>query len=331
MIKWLKAFLFFGFLLAILGLIQINKKINKNVESFIVRKNESMQSISQRLYDQKIISDEKIFYISYRVLSFISDVSPKFGEFEFQNGLSYYQLMKKISSNDVVQRKISFPEGLLTQEIIDIINKEKSLSGNIDIKIHEGDLLPETYYYTIGDTKNDIIMRMKKDMDATIEKAVQINKNLHLKNKHDILKMASIIEKEAKFEEEKPIISSVFTNRLDKKMRLQSDPTAMYEITNGKVDLHRAPTPSELRSGKTHNTYMINGLPLTPICAPSKTSIFAAVNPAKTNYLYFVWNGTDQGSHIFSETYERHIENIKILRANRNKSIVDGSEDSLLD
>ena len=239
--------------------------------------------------------------------------------------------MKKISSNDVVQRKISFPEGLLTQEIIDIINKEKSLSGNIDIKIHEGDLLPETYYYTIGDTKNDIIIRMKKDMDATIEKAIQANNNPHLKNKHDILKMASIIEKEAKFEEEKPIISSVFTNRLDKKMRLQSDPTAMYEITNGKVDLHRAPTPSELRSGKTHNTYMINGLPLTPICAPSKTSIFAAVNPAKTNYLYFVWNGTDQGSHIFSETYERHIENIKILRANRNKSIVDGSEDSLLD
>jgi UPF0755 protein len=329
MIKWLKTSLFFVFIAILLVITQINKKINKDISSFIVNKNESMKSITQRLYDKKIIPDKNFFYISYRILSFISGVSPKFGEFEFQNGLSYYQLMKKISSSDVVQRKISFPEGLLTQEIIDIINKENLLTGKIEVKIHEGDLLPETYYYTIGDTKNDIVIRMKKDMNEVIERAIQNNNNPHLKNKYDILKMASIIEKEAKFEEEKPIISSVFTNRLDKKMRLQSDPTAMYEITNGKVDLHRAPTPSELRSGKTHNTYMINGLPLTPICAPSKTSILAAVNPAKTNYLYFVWNGTDQGSHIFSENYEKHIENIKILRANRNKSIIDRSEDGV--
>lgn len=329
MIKLLKITLLLTFFALFLLLTQINKKINTNVDSFIVHKNENMQNITQRLYDQKIISDKSFFYISYRILSIISGVSPKFGEFEFQNGLSYYQLMKKISSNDVVQRKISFPEGLLTQEIIDIINKETSLTGTIDVKIHEGDLLPETYYYTIGDTKNDLVIRMKKDMNEIIENAIKNNNNPHLKNKHDILKMASIIEKEAKFEEEKPIISSVFTNRLNKKMRLQSDPTAMYEITNGKIDLHRAPTPSELRSGKTHNTYMINGLPLTPICAPSKTSILAAVNPAKTNYLYFVWNGTGQASHIFSETYEKHIDNIKILRANRNKSIIDRSEDGV--
>ena len=217
---------------------------------------------------------------------------------------------------------------MITKEILSIIKKNKKLSGEIDPSFSEleGIFLPETYFFTKGYSRNDLLLRMKSKMNKELDyEWTNRQKNLPYKSKFDALKIASIIESEAGSDSERKLISSVFINRLNKNMKLQSDPTVKYGLERKNSNKIKIIKRSHLKLDHAWNTYTRKGLPLTPICNPGKKSIIAALNPIKTDYFYFV--ADNRGGHLFAKTLKDHninivyLKNKKLIRFNDNKSI----------
>lgn len=215
-----------------------------------------------------------------------------------------------------------FPEGLTTQEIIDIIEKDPLTKGHIQGEIKEGSLMPDTYRITDHSDKNLLIERMQEEMSRFLtENWDQRDKTITLKNAQEALIMASMIEKETSVAKERAIIASTFYNRLRKNMRLESDPTTIYSLTKGKGQnkFQRDVLVKDTTIRDNFNTYRKKGLPIEPICNPGREAILAALHPAKTDYLFFVAKGKE---HIFAEKFEEHIQNkLKIKRQKRNAKI----------
>ena len=173
--------------------------------------------------------------------------------------------------------------------------------------------MPSTYFYTFQDQRNKIVATMTKLMSDTLDELMpQLSQDSPIKTREDVLILASIVEKEALFDEERPRIAAVFLNRMKKKMKLQADPTTIYAITLGKYKLGRPLTKSDLKTISKFNTYHSLGLPPTPIACPGRKSIEAVIKPLKTKDIYFVVDGT--GGHKFSSTLQSHIENVNAYR-----------------
>lgn len=205
------------------------------------------------------------------------------------------------------------PEGITVSEIISKINGEERLVGEIIGTIPEGFLMPSTYFYSYGDQKEQIISKMRTLMSLELDKVMtRLLPNSPLKNRLDVLTLASIVEKEATLDEEKPIIAAVFINRLKKNMRLQACPTTIYAITRGQYKLTRNLTKKDLTIKSPYNTYYTPNLPPGPISCPGVKSLEAVVNPAKVNFLYFVSNG--KLGHYFSSNYDDHIRYVGTYR-----------------
>ena len=236
------------------------------------------------------------------------------GEYNLKNGDSLLKFLAKLFSHDVIIRKITFPEGYTVKKIIKKLNENKLLFGELKSLPEEGTLMPNTYFYTFGDQKISIISKMKNEMKKTIDK-LKIKNNTAL-NMNEIIILASIIEKESGIIKERDIISSVFHNRLKIKMRLQSDPTVIYAISDGYGELERNLLRSDLFFKSPYNTYRNAGLPPTPICCPGEDALIAAMNPRKTNYIYFVTT-KDRTGHIFTDSYKQHLKNIKNIKSTR--------------
>ena len=199
------------------------------------------------------------------------------------------------------------------------MNETKSLEGEIKQIPEEGSLLPETYYYSAGDTRESLIKRMQNAMTRTVEELwPNRKKDLLLKNKKDVVIMASIIEKETSFNSERAHIASVFFNRLKSKMRLQSDPTVIYGLSEKTGVFKRKLWSNDLKRKHEYNTYVIYGLPPGAISNPGRASIAAVLNPDDTKDLYFVANG--KGGHSFSQTYKEHQERVNEWRKVKNGS-----------
>ena len=238
------------------------------------------------------------------------------GEYFFERHASPNAVLEKLSSGNIILRQITIPEGLTSFEVIRKLYQTEGLIGQVSLKVPEGTLLPETYNYKFGDTRNSILVRMQKEMVLFVQKELEKRRiDLPLKSKEDVIILASIIEKEAGLDSEREIIASVFVNRLNKKMKLQSDPTVRYGVSS-LVDNKRL-THKDLNRETTHNTYRIHGLPPTPICNPSRASIIAALSPASTDFFYFVANGL--GGHFFSKTLKEHNQNVAKWRKIRSR------------
>jgi UPF0755 protein len=207
-----------------------------------------------------------------------------------------------------VTRKITIPEGYTVKMIVEMLQNNTLLLEEIKTLPAEGSLMPDTYFYYFGDSKQSVISKMQNQMTKTLSKLSKANKTNIAMN--DIIILASIIEKEAATANEFPIISSVFHNRLAKKMRLQSDPTIIYAMSNGYGKIDRNLTRKDLWLESKYNTYRNPGFPPTAICCPGEKAIIAAMNPAKTNYLYFVLQ-KDGKRHLFTADYKVHLKNIK--------------------
>ena len=208
--------------------------------------------------------------------------------------------------------EIILEEGSTSQVFVNSLNKSPFFSGKIDNIPEEGSLAPGKYFFKIGEEREKIISKLMLIQRANIGRAwLMRSKDIQISNPRELLILASIVEKETVKDSEKQLISSVFHNRLSKKMKLQADPTVLYALTKGKNVLARSPTRQELERKSPYNTYVIAGLPISPISNPSVSSLFAAARPSKTEFLYFVSNGG--GGHSFSKTYEGHKKGIEIL------------------
>ena len=214
----------------------------------------------------------------------------------------------------VVQHLITIPEGLTSEQIAARLLDSQILTGTIKDTPREGSMLPNSYAFRRGDTREQAIQRMQQAQQQVLKEAWERrSRDLPLRTPEQLIILASIIEKETSRPEERTRIAAVFANRLKQKMRLQTDPTVIYGLAPGKGTLGRPLSRADLERPTPYNTYIIDALPPGPIANPGRASIEAAANPARTKELYFVADGT--GGHAFAETYDQHLRNVARLRA----------------
>lgn len=264
--------------------------------------------VASKLAEAGVVDSPLWFRIAARLYQ--TDKYLKAGEYQFSPRVSMYEVMEKLRRGEVFYRRITIPEGLYSAQIADAINEVPELSGEISAEIAEGSLLPETYTYAYGDPKMQIITQAQAAMDKVLAEAWNgRDENLPLKSPEELLILASIIEKETGVPAERGQVASVFVNRLKKGMKLQTDPTVIYALTQGKGELGRNLSRADLQIDSPYNTYKYYGLPPAPICNPGRESIMAAAHPEVTEYLYFVANG--QGGHHFSTSLAEHNRKVR--------------------
>jgi peptidoglycan lytic transglycosylase G len=213
----------------------------------------------------------------------------------------------------VVQHAFTIAEGLTSDQIVQRLTENEVLSGNIRDIPREGTLLPETYRFTFGTTREQMIQRMRQAQQRAVQEIWdRRSADLPIRTAEQLVTLASIIEKETGKPEERTRVAAVFINRLRQKMKLQSDPTIIYGLVGGKGSLGRPIQRNEIDQPTPYNTYIIDGLPPGPIANPGRASLEAAANPARTKELFFVADGT--GNHAFADNYEQHQRNVARLR-----------------
>ncbi|WP_430448280.1 endolytic transglycosylase MltG [Rhodophyticola sp.] len=220
------------------------------------------------------------------------------------------EIYRELTGSDAqVVYRVSVPEGLTSWQIVEGLNQAEFLSGEVPELPQEGMLAPDTYEVERGADRQELLARMQAAQEEILTAAWEARADdVPLDTIEEALILASIIEKETSVPEERGRVASVFENRLNRGMRLQTDPTVIYGVTNGRGVLGRGIRQSELRDDNPWNTYVIDGLPITPIANPGRAAIEAALNPDETDYVFFVADGT--GSHAFAETLEEHNRNV---------------------
>ena len=233
----------------------------------------------------------------------------KRGEYEFKAGISMTELEQELLSGKVVLHPITFPEGLTSDQFVQRLRENDVLLGEVRESPREGSLLPETYKFARGETRQALLSLLAKAQAKTVEEIwAKRASDLPIKSPGELVTLASIVEKETGKPEERARVAGVFVNRLQRHMKLQSDPTIVYGLVLGKGTLGHPITKAELDQPTPYNTYLIDGLPPGPICNPGKAALEAAANPARTKELYFVADGT--GGHVFAETLDQHLKNV---------------------
>ena len=233
----------------------------------------------------------------------------KRGEYAFKAGMTMNDIENELVAHHVVRYKLTIPEGLTSEQVVDRLQEDPVLAGEIRETPREGSLMPDTYYFERGDTRVSILSRMAKIQTKTVDDIWKTRSpDLPIKSPWEMVTLASIVEKETGKTEERPRVAGVFINRLDKHMRLDSDPTIVYGLVSGKGTLGRSITRADLNQSTPYNTYIIDGLPPGPICNPGKAALEAVAKPARSKDLYFVADGT--GGHAFAETLDQHQKNV---------------------
>ncbi|SNR97392.1 endolytic transglycosylase MltG [Antarctobacter heliothermus] len=212
--------------------------------------------------------------------------------------------------------RVALAEGVTSWQVVEELKQIDVLEGAVDVP-PEGSLAPDSYEIGVGDTRAEVITRMQQAQEVILAQAWSNRASgLPLESPEEALILASIIEKETGGPQERREVASVFVNRLEKGMRLQTDPTVIYGVTEGQGVLGRGLRQSELRKETPWNTYVINGLPPTPIANPGRASIEAALDPANTDYIYFVAKTLNPSDgHNFAVTLDEHNRNVATYRA----------------
>lgn len=280
-------------------------------KNIVIPRGAGPQTMAKVLKEEGVIDHQRLFRIAVMI-----DPTPrpiKAGEYEIPAHISMLGLLDLLQSGKQVQRRLTVVEGMTTAEVIDLVKSTPALAGEVTLDLKEGDLLPETYFYSRDDTRDGLLMRMKEAMDKTLDEAWRKRAaGLPLASRQQALTLASIVEKETAIPAERPKVAAVYINRLRRRMKLESDPTTIYGITQGKVPFNRELTRADLASNSPYNTYVVTGLPPGPICNPGRASILAATNPARDRALWFVADG--QGGHTFSTSLAEHNRNVERWR-----------------
>ncbi len=240
-----------------------------------------------------------------------SDLKP--GEYAFQKRASLRDVIGTIVEGKVVQHAVTIPEGLTSEQIVGRLSENDIFAGSVREMPREGTLLPETYKFPRGTTRDQVIQRMQQTQKRVLAEIWERrNVDVPVKTPEQLVTLASIVEKETGKPDERSRVAAVFVNRLRQKIKLQSDPTIIYGLVGGKGTLGRPIKRSEIQQPSPYNTYVVDGLPPGPIANPGRASLEAAANPARTRDLFFVADGT--GGHAFTETYDQHQKNVAKLR-----------------
>lgn len=294
----------------------------------------TLNQVTDILKENNLIKNKTLFKLYVRISNNTSKL--KSGKYLFNQTYSNNEIIQDLCEGKIYNDgiKITIPEGSTSFEIVDILVKNKLGDEDVyeelinnpnefkdkfeflnDEKIVslEGFLYPSTYYFNKDQSEKDILNHMleifnSKYSDKLKERQKELNKSLY-----EVINLAAIVEKEAVLDEDRPIIASVFYNRIKIGMPLQSDATIQYIFEERKKSI----TYEDLKIDSPYNTYKVNGLPPTPIANPGIKSIEAVLYPANTEYLYFV--ATIDGGNNYSKTYEEHIKNVEQYRKDREE------------
>ncbi len=281
-----------------------------------IAKGQDRSSIAVSLQDGGVISDAYLFSAAAAVQG-LRGSKLKAGEYEFPAGANMQDVLGTIISGRFLTYKVTIPEGWTSQMAVAKLQEQPQLAGDVSAAPAEGSILPDTYVFSRGLTRQKLI----EDMQAAETKLIdelwtKRPATTPLKSKEELLILASIVEKETGVAEERPQVASVFLNRLKLGMKLQSDPTIIYGIVGGKGKLDRPLTRADIDAVTPYNTYQIPALPPGPIANPGRAALEAVLNPAATAYLYFVADGS--GGHAFATTLDEHNANVQKWRAQQN-------------
>jgi UPF0755 protein len=243
----------------------------------------------------------------------------KAGEYLFKQNASLQEVIDTIVQGRAILHSVTIPEGLTSQQIVERLRESDALAGDIHEIPREGALLPETYKFQRGDSRDKLLQKMARDQNQLLDEVWRRRaRDLPLASPYELVTLASIVEKETGKADERPRVAGVFINRLRKHMRLQSDPTIVYGLVGGQGPLGRPLTHADVESKTPYNTYVIDGLPPGPIANPGRAALEAAANPSRTQELYFVADGT--GGHVFSDSLDTHNRNVQRWREQSNKA-----------
>jgi UPF0755 protein len=291
-----------------------------SASQLVIEKGSGVRQIAEQLHRRGIIAHPVIFYLGLRYDGLASGL--KAGEFAFPAAISMREAARLIVSGKTVLRRLTIAEGLTTQQAVALVEAAEGLVGMVSGEtVPEGALLPETYFYSWGDRRAELIERMRAAMTQTIARLwEQRDRRITLATPWEAVILASVIEKETGVAVERSQISSVFHNRLQRRMRLQSDPTVVYALVGAAGALGRELTRADLATVSPFNTYIINGLPPGPIANPGRAAIEASLRPADGKDLYFVADGS--GGHAFARTLGEHNRNVaRFRRLQRERKI----------
>ena len=268
--------------------------------------------IADLLRREGVIDEHPLIFFG-GVIALKARADLKSGEYVFGRHASVRDVVETMMEGKVVQHAITLAEGLTSEQIVRRLLDSEILTGNIRDIPREGSLLPESYRFGRGTSREQVIQRMQRDQRRALQEVWdRRSSDLPVQTPEQLVILASIIEKETGKSDERTRVAAVFVNRLKQRKRLESDPTIIYGLVGGKGSLGHPITKSEKETPTPYNTYMIAGLPPGPIANPGRASLEAAANPARTKDMFFVADGT--GGHVFAETYDQHLRNVAKLR-----------------
>ena len=292
--------------------------------TFTVEPGESLASVASRLEKDGIIRDAKLMRLKAKLDG--TELAIKTGEFEIPHQASLSDVLGTLVEGKAVLHKITLPEGRTTAQLLKIVEADPVLVGDMPTEdIPEGSLLPDTYLFNRGMTRAQLVAKMQDAQAKLLDGLWPKRKaDIPVATPYEAIILASIVEKETGKVDEQPEIAALFTTRLRKGMRLESDPTIIYGISQGEPlynakGQRRTLRRSEIDRKTDWNTYQIDGLPKTPICNPGRGAIEAVLNPPDTEYLFFVADG--KGGHLFAKTLQEHNRNVAAYRAYESKEI----------
>jgi UPF0755 protein len=283
-------------------------------KTVLIEEGSGLNTIAAKLESGGIIASEFIFRQGVRASKNASSL--KAGEYAFKPAMSMRDVMETIVSGKGIIHKVTIPEGLTSYQIMQRIAEHEILEGPMPEDIPaEGSIMPDTYPFQRGTTRIEVVEQMRRQQERFLREIWDRRiEGLPISTPEEMVTLASIVEKETAKADERPRVASVFINRLNKGMRLQSDPTIIYGIFGGQGKPSDRPIyKSDIEQKTDYNTYQIDGLPPTPIANPGRAALEAVANPSRTEDLFFVADGT--GGHVFAKTLADHEANVKRWRA----------------
>lgn len=270
-----------------------------------------VNTIARTLREAGVISNPFVFRSGVRLTG--NSRGLRAGEYLIPGRTSPRGVMDLLLAGRTVLHRLTIAEGLTVAEVFAAVQAAEGLDGEVLEDTSEGTLLPETYYFALGDNRAALLARMAEAMRETLNELWAARaEGLPFKSPDEALSLASIVEKETGVSAERARVAAVFINRLRRGMRLQSDPTVVYSLTQGAAPLGRALTRKDLKTDNPYNTYLNRGLPPGPIANPGRAAIEAVLHPLETEELYFVADGN--GGHAFATTLPEHQRNVNRWR-----------------